>query len=265
VPLPVGGCHSVAHRPITCHLNPPGRFPLSGRSLLPGQFASSTVRCSINRCAYVAYTLYGTRGSGSAAIEMALSACGVHWTCVDAASWKPGSAIEELRRVNPLVQIPTIVLPDGTVLTESAAILIHLAMAHPLAALLPESSASRAQAIRGLIFIAANCYSAVSVVDFPSRWTMASVEPAHKDVRNAARQRLFRHWDVFADISTPGPYLSGAKPGALDYLAVVVSMWCEARNYIATSRPLFSETLRRIEMHDSVEPIFRQHWSPTPA
>jgi GST-like protein len=189
----------------------------------------------------------------------------VQWSLVDAASWKPESAVKELRRVNSLVQIPTIVLPDGIVLTESAAILIHLAMAHPSAALLPETSASRAQAIRGLIFIVANCYSAVSVVDFPSRWTVASAEPAHKDVRKAARQRLFHHWDVFADIFAPDPYLAGAKPGALDYLAVVVSMWYEARNHIATSRPLFSETLRRIERHDSVEPIFRQHWGRTAA
>ena len=211
----------------------------------------------------MAYTLYGTRGSGSAAIEMALRACEVQWKHVDAASWKPESAVKELSRVNPLVQIPTIVLPDGTVLTESAAILIHLAMAHPSAALLPETSASRAQAIRGLIFIAANCYSAVSVVDFPSRWTVASAEPAHKDVRKAARQQLFHHWDMFADIFAPDPYLAGAKPGALDYLAVVVSMWCDARNHIATSRPLFSETLRRIERHDSVEPIFREHWGHT--
>jgi GST-like protein len=211
----------------------------------------------------VAYTLYGTRGSGSAAIEMALSACGVHWTRVDAASWKPGSAVEELRRVNPLIQIPTIVLPGGAVLTESAAILIHLATAHPSSSLLPESSASRAQAIRGLIFIAANCYSAVSVVDFPSRWTAASDESAHDAVREGARQRLFHHWDIFADTFAPDPYLSGAKPGALDYLAVVVSMWCSARDHIARSRPLFSQTLRRIGTHDSVAPIFRQHWDHT--
>lgn len=211
----------------------------------------------------MSYTLYGTRGSGSAAIEMVLRACGAHWSHVDAASWKPNSAVEELRRVNPLVQIPTIVLPDGTVLTESAAILIHLATAHPSASLLPESSSSKAQAIRGLIFVAANCYSAVSVVDFPSRWTVASAESAHDDVRRAARQRLFHHWDIFADSFTADPYLSGARPGALDYLVAVVSMWCKAREHIATSRPFFSETLQRIETHDSVAPTFREHWDHT--
>lgn len=66
---------------------------------------------------HMAYTLYGTLGSGSAAIEMALHACDAQWQYVDAASWKPRSSVEELRRVNPLVQIPTIVLPGGAVLT----------------------------------------------------------------------------------------------------------------------------------------------------
>lgn len=211
----------------------------------------------------MSYTLYGTKGSGSAAIEMALRACDVHWEQVEAASWKPKSAIEQLRRVNPLVQIPTIVLPDGTVLTESAAILIHLATAYPSASLLPETSSSRTQAIRGLIFIAANCYSAVSIVDFPSRWTVASAEAAHDDVRTAARRQLFHHWDIFADTFAADPYLSGTKPGALDYFAAVVSMWCKARDHIARSRPLFSETLERIETHHSVAPVFRQHWDQT--
>jgi len=211
----------------------------------------------------MAHTLYGTLGSGSAAIEMALHACDAQWQYGDAASWKPGSSVEELRRVNPLVQIPTIVLPGGAVSTESAAILIHLATARPSSSLLPESSASRAQAIRGLIFIAANRYSAVSVVDFPSRWTVAFDESAHDAVREGARQRLFHHWDICADTFAPDPYLSGANPGALDYLAVVVSMSCSARNHIARSRPLFSQTLRRIETHDSVAPIFRQHWDHT--
>jgi len=155
------------------------------------------------------------------------------------------------------------VLPDGSVLTESAAILIHLATAHPSASLLPGAPTSRAQAIRGLIFIAANCYSAVSVVDFPSRWTIASTDAARDDVRNAARQRLFDHWDIFADAFTSNPYLLGAEPGALDYLAAVVSMWCEARDHIARSRPRFAETLRRIETHESVEPVFREHWGHT--
>jgi hypothetical protein len=87
---------------------------------------------------------------------------------------------------------------------------------------------------------------------------------AHDEVREGARQRLFHHWDIFSDMFVPSPYLSGEGPGALDYLAVVVSMWCGARDHIAKSRPSFAETLRRIQLHDAVEPVFRQHWDSVP-
>lgn len=73
------------------------------------------------------YTLYGTDDSGSCMIEIALPRCAVPWHRVDASSWQDGEGSAALARINPLKQIPTLVTPDGQVLTESAAILIHLA------------------------------------------------------------------------------------------------------------------------------------------
>ncbi|MEO6566678.1 MAG: glutathione S-transferase N-terminal domain-containing protein [Casimicrobiaceae bacterium] len=80
--------------------------------------------------------LYGSRGSGSAAIEAALALLGQPARIVEAATWVPGPGLDELRTVNPLGQIPTLVLADGTVLSESAAILLHLGLTHPESALL---------------------------------------------------------------------------------------------------------------------------------
>jgi len=85
------------------------------------------------------YTLVGFQGSGSAAVEIALELCGAPYRIVSAASWEPSSAIMELEKLNPLKQIPTLQLPDGSVLTESAAILIHLGLAFPATNLLPSA------------------------------------------------------------------------------------------------------------------------------
>ncbi|MCI3946079.1 glutathione S-transferase [Pseudomonas syringae] len=73
------------------------------------------------------YTLFGAEKSGSAAIEMALEQCAVSYKQVSACSWEEGPGQEALREANPLLQVSTLVLPDGSVLTESVAILIHLA------------------------------------------------------------------------------------------------------------------------------------------
>src|SRR5215831_8450947 len=116
------------------------------------------------------YALYGKKGSGSAAIESAFELADIPYRLIETASWEPNEAFAELLKRNPLGQIPTLILPDGSALTESAAILIHLGGAHPESGLLPQDLVKRAQTVRGLVFIAANCYSAISIIDFPERW-----------------------------------------------------------------------------------------------
>ena len=129
------------------------------------------------------YTLFGFKGSGSAATECALEIAGAPYRIVEAASWEPSAELEELARVNPLRQIPTLQLPGGEVLTESAAILMHLGLAYPKSGLLPDEPVARDLALRGLVYIAANCYSCISVVDYPERYTTATDDSAREAVR----------------------------------------------------------------------------------
>lgn len=207
------------------------------------------------------YTLYGFHGSGSAAVEMALARLGQPYRLVEAASWEPAtSAYAELLTVNPLGQIPTLRLPDGAVLTESAAILIELGLRYPEHGLLPADAAARAQAIRGLVYIAANCYAAISIGDFPERWCDKADAELRARIRAGARQRLHEHWRIFADQFPATPWLSGARLGGLDMLAAVVSRWSGARAYLARERPDFAALLARIEAEAELAPLFARHW-----
>lgn len=209
------------------------------------------------------HTLYGYDGSGSAAIEAALVLAGIDYEVVKAASWDPHSDVEALTRVNPMRQIPTLVTPEGLVLTESAAILLHLGLAHPASGLLPQDTAGRARSLRALVFIAANCYGAISVGDFPERWTTDASEPARASVKAAARERLHAHWTIFADLHPERPFLSGDHPGAADLLAAVVSRWTGTRAHLAESRPDFHALLVRTDTHPSVAAVFQRHWPGT--
>jgi GST-like protein len=208
------------------------------------------------------YTLYGKQGSGSATAQMALELSRAPYRVIETSSWAPNAAFADLLRVNPLGQIPTLVLPDGSTLTESAAILIHLAEVYPDSALLPSDPAGRAQAVRGLVFIAANCYAAISIIDFPERWcTGAADDDLLKDrIRAGATARLHRHWEMFADLFPARPYLGGERLGALDIHAAVVSRWSGARAYLAERRPEFHAALQRIEVQPQVAAVFAQHW-----
>lgn len=188
---------------------------------------------------------------------MGLRAAGIPYQLVRASSWEKDSAFPELLKANPLGQIPTLVLDAGTVLSESAAILIWLGLEYPAAGLLPTGPHERAFDIRGLVYIAANCYSAITVCDFPEQWTTSPDKEAHEAVRSAARSQLHRKWSVFAD--TFGPRLAGAEPGALAFLAVVVSQWSGTRKHLEDRHPAFHAELMRLEAHPVLAGTLREH------
>jgi GST-like protein len=206
------------------------------------------------------YTLYGAKGSGSAAVEAALIIAGVEYRLVEAASWKPGRGLDALRAINPLAQIPTLLLPDAGVLTESAAILIYLDTQFPGSGLLPADVLRKAQAVRGLVFIAANCYAAIGVIDYPERWCSDPDEPLRERIISGSTRRLYEYWDTFADAFPAAPWLSGEFLGALDLLAATVSKWSGSRQHLAQSRPDFSALLEKIESDPRVAPVFLKHW-----
>ena len=204
------------------------------------------------------YQLYGHRNSGAAAIEAALELCQIAYRFIDIEA--STEAAEDLAKLNPLKQIPTLQLPDGSVLTESAAILIHLGLTFPKSGLLPAKADERDQATRGLVYIVSNCYAAIGVVDYPERWLVMPDEASQQNLIAGARQRLHWSWEVFADQFSAELYLDDETPGALDVLAAVVTRWAGSREHLRQTRPGFYAWLQRIDRHPVLAPVFARHW-----
>jgi GST-like protein len=143
---------------------------------------------------------------------------------------------------------------------------MHLGFAFPASGLLSTDPNERDQALRGLVYIAANCYSCITVIDYPERFTTQTDDAARAAVREGAKHRLHRHWDIFADLYPVADerFIAGDQPGALDLLAAVVSKWSGARKHVESSRPAFSALLERIDSHPAVALVFGRHW-PTSA
>src|SRR4051812_38291897 len=86
-----------------------------------------------------AYLVYGAQGSGSVAVEAALTLIGAPYRVVELAPFDSEDDAEAMGKVNPMRQVPALVLPGGELMTESAAVLVYLAETYPEAKLSPQA------------------------------------------------------------------------------------------------------------------------------
>jgi glutathione S-transferase len=133
---------------------------------------------------------------------------------------------EAYRSLNPLGQVPVLKLPEGAVMTESAAMLLHLAERFPDTGLLPpEASIARAQVQRWLIFMAVNVYETDLRVYYAERYT---TDPAGANaVRDAANAALARQWAILEAALQPGPFLLGAQRTIADLYLLMLAGWTD--------------------------------------
>ncbi|MBL0125391.1 MAG: glutathione S-transferase N-terminal domain-containing protein [Betaproteobacteria bacterium] len=91
--------------------------------------------------------LFGSPGMGSAAAEVVLQLANQPYEYIKTSFWDQNKHFAELVKANPQAKVPTLVFEDGTVMTESAAILLHFAEKVP--GLIPLEPAKRAAFIAG--------------------------------------------------------------------------------------------------------------------
>ncbi len=191
--------------------------------------------------------LYGRRGWGSMMIELQLDYYGVPYEFVDAGDvLASDEARVALAPLNPLSQLPTLVLDDGEVLTESAAITIWLAERFGTdAALAPAADAAeRGQFLRWLIFIIANIYPCFTYADLPERFV--DVEEAQKPFRaavDAYEQKMWR----FMEEAAGSPWFLGDRLSAIDIYVACMSQWRPKRPWFAANTPRLAAITTALE------------------
>ncbi|MDN3578041.1 glutathione S-transferase family protein [Chitinimonas viridis] len=205
------------------------------------------------------YTLYGCKGCGSAAIEAALTLVGAPYQYIEAEPWSGGPAVDELRRLNPLAQVPTLLTPDGTVLTESVAILIWLSEQYPASHLLPTDATARATVLRWLVYLTANAYAAIGIGDFPERWIAGEAEQG--SLKAFARARLEDYWRTLERQLGDTPFLFTQQLTVLDLLAATMSHWRPGRDWFQQECPKLTAALQSTLSHTALAPIWIRNFT----
>ena len=170
------------------------------------------------------YKLYWAQGSGAMAPQALFEEIGAEYEKIVIDFEKEEHKSEEFLSVNPMGQIPALVLPDGTLMTETAAMLVQIVDRHPEAKLAPPAgSAERARFLRWLFFLASNVYPTVLRFYYSDRY---STDPsAAEGIKAAAEADLNEQFKILEDALDPGPYLVGEAFSAVDILLWMLIQW----------------------------------------
>ncbi len=208
------------------------------------------------------YRLFGRPGWGSAIVEAQLAWYGLPFTVEPVGDLlRDPPSRQKLEAVNPLAQVPTLVLPPvlgiegGTVMSESAAITLLLADVTGKDTLVPGPAASqRAAFLRWLVFIVANIYPTFTYADVPARFV--EVEAARAPfvaTLDAYRNRLWCQVEGAAG----RPWFLGERFSALDIFVAVMTRWGPKRPWLEKETPRLFAIAARVD----AMPELKEMWA----
>jgi GST-like protein len=182
------------------------------------------------------YTLLGNPGWGSVIVEAQLAFYGLPYRVEDVGDlFMSEAARQRLEPFNPVGQVPALILPDGAIMTESAAITLHLADIAANSALVPApGEAMRPSFLRWLVFLVANIYPTFTFADEPQRFVPhAEARDGYRATVDAHAQKLWR----IVEAAAAAPWYLGGRFSALDIYVCAMTRWRPKRLWFAEHCP----------------------------
>ena len=204
------------------------------------------------------HTLYAAKGGGSMIVELAFAETKLPLKVIDV-PWKDtGWKSKALKPFNPLGQVPTLILPNGDVMTESAAIILYLADRVPEAKLAPTpADRNRAQFLRWLIFLAAAVYPTFTYGDDPKRW-LSGDEQAGKKLRTSTDDHRKMLWK-FVEKQIKGPWFLGRTQSALDDYVWTMSHWRPGKDWMSDECPRLHAIARYVNGLETTQKVAKRN------
>lgn len=188
----------------------------------------------------------------STAIHIALEEAGLPFEGTEV-SWKRKLNVAELEAVNPLGQVP-VLQDDGKTLTQSIAILEHIANLAPAKKLLPAAGTwEHSQAMGWLAFTGADFQKAFAPIFWSTRWT-ADVS-AQMAIKKAAIDTIQKHL-AFVDQSLAGKdFILGSQFSVADAFLFTITGWCKWSEVKTSGHKNLTAYLKRIYDRPAVQKV----------
>ncbi len=189
------------------------------------------------------YQLHYFPSNANAAPHMVLEELGQAYELVLVDRARNAQKSEEYLAINPNGRIPTLV-DGGLVLSEAAAIVLHLVDQHPEANLAPRiGSPERAKFYQWLIFLTNSLQEELMIWQYPDRLT-GTEAVATEIVRHGAERRASAYLDVIEQhLEANGPLFLGDKLSAADFYLVMLARWARPMSNPPRSRPHIARLL----------------------
>lgn len=207
------------------------------------------------------YILHGRPGWGSVLTEAQLDWYGLPYDFVDDGDlFEDDKARRKLAKLNPLPQYPTLILPDGQVMTESAAITLHLADAAKSFDLVPEpTDTTRPRFLRWLVFIVANIYPTFTYADVPGRFVPG--EKAAKGFRANIDEYQKTLWSM-VEAEAKAPWFLGKRFSALDIYFCAMTRWRPREPWFEANAPKVFAAGRKCDDLPKLKAVWLRNYPP---
>ena len=203
------------------------------------------------------YTLYARNGAGSVAVEALLAACGADYKVI-VLNRKPDGAFEDFfLAINPKAEVPTLVLPDGSVMTESAAMMIHIAEQFPKEGLAPmPGEGGRAQFLRWQVYLAAALYGSDLRLFYPQRFTTDAA--GAEGVKARATETMNNEFAIYADALGDRRFMLG-RLSAVDIYAAMLCTWAPDMDALFARHPNLRRMYDAVLENDAVKKVWARN------
>jgi len=204
------------------------------------------------------YRLYGFKLTGSCAIEAALAEAGVEHKFVPVNTKAGETRTDAFKAINPRQQVPVLQLPDGSIITEGPAILMHIADSHPDSQLAPPPGTSaRGQHDRWLAFFHANVYEGELRQLFPERYVDDPTAAA--SAKRAADAYVERHFRIFDQVIDQAPFFFGVGLTVLDIYVWMLAQWTD-QTWLVSECPRVARLSDAVASRPKIAPIHAHHF-----